>query len=216
MGEAFAWLKGIFVGAIDYFHDLTGSYTLAIILVTIAIRLLVAPLFVVQQKSMKRMQEVQPEIARLREKHKKDPEKLNKEMMELYRKEKVNPFAGCLPLLIQFPFLIAIYQAIYSKQYGEAIFGLISLDKPDPTFILPILSGGFTFLQTWLSGSAATDPTQKTMLYVMPVFIAWITKTMPAGVALYWVVSTLVGIIQQGIYPGFRRAPKPKGDAGAK
>lgn len=199
MRQAMVWLYGV-----------TGSYAAAIVLLTVAIRVLIAPLYMVQMKSMKKMQEIQPEMRKLQEKYKKDPERLNREMVELYRKNRVNPLSGCLPLLIQLPFLWAIFRVLYNFPYEgtPTLFGVIRLNEKDPTYVLPVLSGVATFAQSWLSGAAA-DPNQRAMLYVMPVLITWFATQYPAGLALYWLVTTLLSIGQQWIYPGFQpRGPK--------
>lgn len=204
----FDWVKDQFVGGIEFFYNATGSHAWAIVLITVVIRVAIAPLFVVQMKSMKKMQELQPEVQRLREQYKGDAERMNKEMMELYRKHKVNPLAGCLPLLVQMPFLIAFYRVIFEFDYGPVaptILGFIPLNAPDKTYILPVLSAGTTFLQSWLS-QTGNEPTMKMMTYFMPLMIGWISVTVPAGVALYWVVSTVVGLVQQAIYPGFQKS----------
>lgn len=215
MSQALAWL-----------YHATNDYALAIIVLTVAIRVLVAPLYMVQMKSMKAMQELQPKMKELQEKYKGQPDKLNKEMMELYREHKVNPLSGCLPLLIQMPFLWAIFQVLFKFQYVDAmgnpitptLFGWekIALNAPDPTYILPVLSGLATFAQSWLSTSGtASDTNTKMMLYFMPVLITWFATQYPAGLALYWLVTTLVGLAQQAIYPGFKPL-RPKGEATAK
>lgn len=203
-------LEDFMTQAMVWLYGMTGSYAAAIVLLTVAIRVLIAPLYMVQMKSMKKMQEIQPEMRKLQEKYKKDPERLNREMMELYRKNRVNPLSGCLPLLIQLPFLWAIFRVLYSFPYEgtPTLFGVIRLDQKDPTYVLPALSGIATFAQSWLSGAAA-DPSQRAMLYVMPVLITWFATQYPAGLALYWLLTTLLSIGQQWLYPGFQpRGPK--------
>lgn len=203
---------------LEWFMSATGSYALAVILLTIAVRIVILPLTVYQMKSMKRMQEVQPLMKEIQTKYKDQPEKMNQEMMALYREQKVNPFSGCLPLLIQMPFLYAIFAVLQNVTLPEGIApGILPdlwiphLSQPDPLFILPALTIISMFAQSWLSG-AGNDPNQKMMVYMMPLVFGWITFKMGAGVVLYWVVSTAFGIVQQAIYPGF---PKLKG-AGTK
>lgn len=198
---------------LQWFHNYTNNFAVDIVLLTVALRLLLAPLFIYQMKSMKKMQELQPQIKALQEKYKGEPEKLNKEIMELYRTNKANPLSGCLPLLVQMPFLFAIFNVLAKPGLfeGAVMFGFIPLDKPDPTYVLPILSGVVTFAQSFLSGTA-TDPNQKIMIYIMPIMITWFATQYASGVALYWFVSTLVGVIQQAIYPGFKRLT-PQGEA---
>lgn len=201
---------------LQWFHTYTNNYAIDIVLLTVALRVLLAPLFIYQMKSMKKMQELQPQIKALQEKYRGEPEKLNKEIMELYRTNKANPLSGCLPLLVQMPFLFAIFQVLAKPGLfeGATVFGFISLDKPDPTYVLPILSGVVTFAQSYLGGTGQ-DPNQRMMLYLMPVMITWFATQYASGIALYWFVSTLVGVVQQAIYPGFSKG-KPQGEAAVK
>lgn len=208
---------------LEWFTTTTGSYGLAIVLLTIVVRVVILPLTIYQMKSMKRMQEVQPRMKALQEKFKDNPQKLNEEMMALYKSEGVNPFAGCLPLLIQMPFLYAIFAVLSSFQLPEGMSSAFlwitaesgGLMAADPLYILPVLTVVSMFAQSYLSGQG-NDPNQKMMMYMLPVVFGWITFKMPAGVVLYWVASTLFGMAQQAIYPGFPRfkgGPAAKGEA---
>lgn len=200
------------------FYNLTESigypnYGLAIILLTIAIKTVMYPLTVSQIKSMKEMAFIQPKIKELQEKYKGSPEKLNKEMAELYRSHSINPLSGCLPLIVQMPFLIAIFYAIRDYQYATYPSFLwlkenasylwlkeaanYSLATPDPLYILPVLSAAATYLQTKMTTSPEQMQQQKMMLMFMPLFILWISIKFPAGLVLYWAVSTVIQIIQQ-------------------
>lgn len=209
------WLVTPMGTLLQWFLDATGSYGLAIILLTVAIRVLILPLTIYQTKSMKKMQEVQPLMKELQTKHKDDPQKLNAEMMALYKEKGVNPFAGCLPLLIQMPFLYAIFAVLnnFDPTPHSTLFLWADLHAKD--YILAGLTVASMFAQSWLSGMG-NDPNQKFMMYLMPIMFGWITFQMPrSGVVLYWVVSTLFGLLQQGIYPGFTRfQPKPEGQPG--
>lgn len=196
---------------LNWFFGVTGNYGWAIIALTLVVRIVILPLTIYQTKSMKRMQEVQPLMKALQDKYKDQPEKLNQEMMALYKEQKVNPFAGCLPLIIQMPFLYAIFAVLNAIDLTAAVpFLGMHLDKPYwPLAILTIAS---MFAQSWLSG-AGTDPNQKMMVYLMPLLFGYITFNMKAGVVIYWVISTIFGIVQQAIYPGF---PRLKGTTGTK
>lgn len=209
------WLVSPMTQVLEWFFDKTGNYGWAIIALTLVVRIVILPLTVYQMKSMKRMQEVQPLMKELQTKYKDQPEKLNQEMMKLYKEQKVNPFAGCLPLLIQMPFLYAIFAVLNAIKLGDnAMFLGFNLDMPYwPLAVLTVLS---MFAQSWLSG-AGNDPNQKMMVYLMPLLFGYITFTMKSGVVLYWVVSTVFGIVQQAIYPGFPRlkGSGTKGEAGA-
>ncbi|MEG6617233.1 YidC/Oxa1 family membrane protein insertase [Peptococcaceae bacterium 1198_IL3148] len=190
---------------IDSLYALTGtigipSYALAIILLTIIIKMALYPLSKKQMVSMKMMQELAPKIKQIQDKYKnKDPQKMQQKVMELYREHNVNPMSGCLPILVQMPILIALYRALldydFINKQDAYLFGIYLAEK-DPTFILAILAAVSTFIQSKLT-SNTQDQTQKTMLYMMPLFIGWIAATVPAGLALYWVVFNIVGTLQQ-------------------
>ncbi|HWI63827.1 MAG TPA: YidC/Oxa1 family membrane protein insertase [Symbiobacteriaceae bacterium] len=208
------WLVTPMTAVLEWFYGVTGNYGWAIIALTLVVRIVILPLTVYQMKSMKRMQEVQPLMKEIQEKYKDQPEKMNQEMMTLYREQKVNPFSGCLPLLIQMPFLYAIFAVLNAIHLQDALFLGFNLDKPFwPLAIVTVLS---MFAQSWLSG-AGNDPNQKMMVYLMPLLFGYITFTMKSGVVLYWVVSTIFGIAQQAVYPGFPRlkGTGTKGEAGA-
>jgi YidC/Oxa1 family membrane protein insertase len=176
------------------------SYALAIIFLTVIIKTVLYPLSKKQMVSMKMMQKLAPKIKEIQDKYKsKDPQKMQQKIMELYREHNVNPMSGCMPILIQMPILIALYRALLNYDFinkqDAYLFGIYLAEK-DPTYILAILAALTTFLQSKLT-SNTQDQTQKTMLYTMPLFIGWIAATVPAGLALYWVVFNLVGTIQQ-------------------
>ena len=176
-----------------------GSYGLAIILLTIIIKIALYPLTVKQLQSMKAMQKIQPELKKLQEKFKDKPQMLQQKMMEMYQREGVNPLAGCLPLLIQMPILMAMYYALYNFDYGEvapSFLWIPSLSEPDPIYILPLLSAFTTFLQQKMSMTELT-PQTKIMMVMMPLFIGWISLNFPAGLVLYWTTMNVVQIIQQ-------------------
>ncbi len=177
------------------------SYGLAIIFMTIAIKLAMFPLTQKQMKSMRAMQEIQPKTKYIQQKYKDDAQLMQKKTMELYKEHGVNPLGGCLPLLIQMPIFLAFYQSLVNFQYIDAanvgFLWIIDLSKPDPLYILAILAAGTTFLQQKISMVESNDPTQKAMLYFMPVMMAWIALKMPAGLPLYWVVFNILGILQQ-------------------
>lgn len=182
------------------------SYALAIIMITIIIKLLLYPLMAKQMKSMMNMQEVQPKLTAMQAKYKNNPEKLNQEMMKLYKDYDINPMAGCLPLLIQMPILIGLYNALmrYSFEPAEhaAFLWINNLNSPDPFYILPILVGLSMFVQQKLSmgvnsGAAMDNPMMKSMLYVMPPMMAFISIQFPAGLCLYWSLFSILGIFQQ-------------------
>lgn len=218
------WIVNPMRAVLTVFLEWTGSYGLSIILLTLALRVLIMPLTIYQVRATKAMQDVQPLVKELQAKYKNDPETLNKEMMALYQKYKINPFAGCLPLLIQMPFLYAMFIVLMNfdpvavAQVAPAFLWIPSLSAPDPFYILPVLTVVTMLLQMWLS-QTGSEPSQRMMMWIMPLMFGWITFNMQAGVVLYWVVSNLIGLIQQAIYPGFPRlagAPGLKGDASGR
>jgi YidC/Oxa1 family membrane protein insertase len=181
---------------LNIFFQYTKNYGLSIIGLTILIKLILMPLTYKQLQSMKKMQEIAPLQKKLQEKYKNNKEKLNKEIMELYRKNNVNPAAGCLPLLLQMPFLFAFFRLLQNYDFAQAGFLWIKdLGAPDGTYILPVLAG----LTTYLSSKMTTpsDSSQGNMTLFMSIFIAWISTRFAAGLALYWVVSNLIQLIQQ-------------------
>lgn len=196
------FLSQLMQGFLNFCYSLTSmmgvaNYGLAIIILTAIIKIVLYPLTVKQVKSMKGMQEIQPKVKALQEKYKSNPKKMQEEMAALYKEAGVNPFAGCLPLIIQMPFLIGIFYAIRDYQYAQQPYFLgIDLSQPDPTYILPILSALTTMLQ---QKQVTTEMNQqaKMMMIFMPLFIGYISLSFPAGLVLYWAASNVFQIIQQ-------------------
>lgn len=207
------WLIESFSGILEFFHGVTGSYGVAIILLTLALRLAMWPLYQVQVNSTRKMQALQPEMERLRRRFKDDQERLNQEIVKLWRKHGVNPAAGCLPMLIQLPFLWAIYQVLvkYKGFQGEGFLWVANLAAADRSMVLPILAGVTTFIQTWTATpkGQVQQPAQQVLMWMMPAMIAFLTLSLPSGVALYWVVGNLVSIAQQ--YVGNLRSVAAEG-----
>ena len=187
---------------IIYFADLLKSYGLAIVVVTIIIRLFLLPLNIKQLQSSKAMQDIQPELKELQAKYSsKDAntqQKLQQETMALFQKHGVNPLAGCLPIFVQMPILIAMYHAIMRTEAIQGhTFLWFALDSPD--YVLPLIAGGATFLQQKLmmAGSpAAQNPQMVAMLYIMPIMITVFAFFFPAALALYWVVGNIFMVAQ--------------------
>jgi YidC/Oxa1 family membrane protein insertase len=198
------------------------SYAIAIILLTILIKVVTYPLTYKQMHSMKKMQQIQPMVAEVQKKYKSNPEKANKAVMELYKEHKANPISGCLPLIVQMPILIALFQALQKFQYqdlGSAFLWVPHLKNPDPYFILPVIVAVSTYFQTKLTTpttntDGAGASTQKMMLYMMPLFIGYISMKFPAGLGLYWIFFSLFGTLQQ-IYIN-RQPAMQKGEVGGK
>lgn len=174
------------------------NYGIGILVATIIIRLLILPLMIKQIKSSKMMQALQPEMQKIREKYKNDPQKAQQETMLLFQKHNVNPLAGCLPLLVQMPILIAFYHAIIrTPEIKTHTFLWMSLGEKDPYYILPIIAAVTTYLQSKMMGSATqNNPQMQMMLVMMPLMILAIAVTLPSALSLYWVYGNIFTIIQ--------------------
>ena len=198
-----------------WLHGYVGNYGVVIILITIMIKLIFWPLTAKSYKSMKGMQKLQPKIMKLREKYKDDRQKMNAEMMQLYRTYKVNPMGGCLPMVIQIPVFIALYRLLdYSLELRHAPFALWihDLSAPDRLFnfgitiplmappagipVLTLLMGASMLLQQKMTPTPG-DPTQAKMMMLMPVFFTFIFINFPSGLVLYWLVNNVLSIGQQ-------------------
>ena len=184
-------------GVLIWLDGVTKSSGLAIILLTLAIRAVLYPFTLSQTRQMAVMRELQPKLQELQKKYKDKPQELQKRMIELYREHKINPFGGCLPLLIQLPFLWALFWVL--RDFPESLnpnFLIWNLaeEAKDPLYILPILAGVTTYIQMMM---AMTDPSQKLMMTIMPIFIGWLSVQFPAGLVLYWTVSNIFSIGQQ-------------------
>ena len=209
--------KPLFYG-IDYFFKLLGNYGLAIIAITICIRLVFFPLANFSFKSMAKMKVLQPEMVRLKELHKEDKMKLQQEMMALYKREKVNPVSGCLPILIQIPFFFAIYKMLFVtiEMRHQPFFGWIhDLSERDPTSLfnlfglLPYDVPSFLIIGAWPVAMGVTmwmqqklnptppDPIQQKIFMFFPVFLTVILAPFPSGLVIYWTINNVLTMAQQ-------------------
>lgn len=180
-------------------HDLIGNWGVAIILTTVIIKALFYKLSESSYKSMGNMRKMQPKIEALKKRYPDDKQQFSQAMMELYRKEKVNPLGGCLPILIQIPVFIALYYVLLeSVDLRQAPFMLWihDLSAKDPFYVLPIIMGISMFVQQRLN-PAPPDPMQAKVLMFMPLFFTFLFLQFPAGLVLYWVVNNLLSIAQQ-------------------
>nr|WP_217269203.1 YidC/Oxa1 family membrane protein insertase [Lactobacillus delbrueckii] len=182
-----------------------GSYGWAIIIFTVIIRVILLPLNAVQINSTRKMQEIQPELKALQEKYSsKDLEtrnKLNEETQKLYKEAGVNPYAGCLPMVIQLPVMWALYQAIWrTPEMQNGKFLWMDLGKPDPYYILPILATVFTFLSSYIATLSVPKSSQTTMTkmmsYVMAIMVGIWAIVFQSAISLYWVISNLFQVGQ--------------------
>ena len=188
-------LKGL-----QFFYKFIPNYGISIIFLTLLIRLITFPLQYKSFVSMKKLQLIQPELTKLREKFKDDPQKMQKESMELFRKSGANPIGGCLPLVLQMPVFFAFYKVLYAAvELVDAPFMLWiqDLSNKDPYYVLPLLMTASMFLQQKLTPNTITDPVQKKVMMFMPVVFGFIMKDLPSGLSLYIFVSTIFGILQQ-------------------
>jgi YidC/Oxa1 family membrane protein insertase len=184
---------------LKWFHGLVGNWGVAIILLTLLVRFLVLPFNVMSFRSMKSMQIIQPQIQALKERFKGDPNRLNQEMLVLFKTNKVNPLGGCLPVLLQIPIFFALYQVLgQSVELYQAPFMLWiqDLSHKDPYFVLPVLMGVTMFLQQRITPTTM-DPAQAKILMFMPIIFTVFMLALPSGLTLYIFVSTLFGIAQQ-------------------
>lgn len=228
------FLRNIFAEVLIFFYNLTNDYGLAIILLTVAVRLITLPLSMKQMASTRAMQKIAPEQKRLQEKYKDDKEKLNAEMMKLYKENNVNPFGGCLPLLIQFPVLIAVFGVLRNPEimenaidgFSSLFFGWIDLNASFSELVaegaalsdyvsfavIPLLAGLTTYLQTkqTTAGQGQAAGGMGTMTLLMPFMIVFFSYSLPQGLPLYWLAGNIFSIIQHYILA----RPKPVEEGG--
>ncbi len=202
-----------------FFFVRTGNYGLSIILLTLVVNIITFPLTRKQISASRRLQELQPELKKLQDKYKGDKEKYNKATMEYMKENKVNPLGGCLPLLIQFPIIIGVFQLLRDPgalMIDNTFFlGLDLVLSPteaakyfsfiNPYYILPVISAASTFMHQRM---VLTDPKQKMMLYIFPVMILVISVSFPAGLVLYWTTNSLLSV---GNHFLIKAMEKPKG-----
>ncbi len=185
---------------LKFLYRYIGNYGWAIILLTIIVRVPFIPIMNRGQKSMKKLQALQPKMNEIRQKYKKDPQKMQKEMMELYKKYKVNPMSGCLPLLIQIPVFFALYKVLLiaiELRGAPFMFWIQDLSEKDPYYILPIVMGITMFIQQKMTPTGAGNPQQQKVMQFMPIIFTFLFLSFPSGLVLYWLVSNLLSIIQQ-------------------
>ena len=198
------------VHVLNAIYGVVGNYGVAINIVTILMRIIVFPLTLKQEKSMKKMRDLQPELDKIKEKYKDSPQEYQQKTAELYRENGVNPLGGCLPLLIQMPIFVALYWAFSGNAIpADAKFLWFTLKQPDRLFmmgnfafnLLPILNVGVTYIQQKIMASATSgqesNQQMQTMLYMMPIMMLFIFYNMPSGVTLYYLVSGALSLVQQ-------------------
>jgi YidC/Oxa1 family membrane protein insertase len=187
--------------AMDWIHGIVGNWGWAIIIITLLIKLAFYKLSETSYKSMANMRKLAPRLQSLKERYGDDRQKLNQAMMELYKKEKINPLGGCLPILVQIPVFIALYWVLLeSVELRQASFmlWLNDLSSPDPYYVLPLLMGATMLIQQKLN-PAPLDPIQAKVMMVLPVVFTVFFAFFPSGLVLYWVVNNTLSIAQQWV-----------------
>ena len=203
----FGWLGKIALFVLFFFFKLTDNYGWAIIILTIIIQILVLPLTLKSYKAMAGMKKIQPLIKDLQTKYKNEPQRLQAEMLNLYRTNKVNPLGGCLPMLLQLPIFWALFQTLrnaYELRYSPWILWVKDLSASDSLAyiggislnVLPLVMGIGMFLQQKMS-TATSDPTQRKMMYIMPIVFTFLFWRFPSGLVLYWLTNSIVSMIVQ-------------------
>lgn len=193
------WISVPLFKVLDFLHGLVGNWGLAIILLTLLVKLALYPLSAAAYRSMANMRRMAPEMKRLQERYSDDRQKLSKEMMDLYRKEKINPLGGCLPMLAQMPVFLALYWVLYESvelRHAPFMLWIHDLSAIDPYFVLPLLMGATMFLQMQLN-PAPLDPMQAKIMKLMPIMFTVLFLFFPAGLVLYWLVNNVLSIAQQ-------------------
>jgi YidC/Oxa1 family membrane protein insertase len=184
-----------------WIYDYTQNYGVAIVLLTCGIKLLFVPLQYKSYKSMQGMQKIQPKVQALQQKLKDDKDRLNRELIKLYKENKVNPVGGCLPMLLQMPAFISLFNILYMTvdlRQAPFLLWITDLSVPDPFYVLPILMGASMVLQQKMMPTTM-DPAQAKMMLLLPVFLTFLFLTFPAGLVLYWLTNNVLTITQQVI-----------------
>ena len=211
----FGFLGKIALSVLLFFHKMTGNYGWAVIILTLIIQLLVLPLTLKSFKASAAMKLLQPQIKALQQKFKSDPRRMNVEMMNLYKTQKVNPLGGCLPMLLQLPIFWALFTTLrnaYELRNAPWIMWVTDLSAPDtlmhvagfPLNILPLIMGVGMFFQQQMM-SVSTDPAQAKLMYMMPIIFTFMFWGFPSGLVLYWLTNSIVSMIEQ--YVILKRQP---------
>jgi len=198
----YGWLRPLAVPLfwfLNEIHELVKNWGVAIILLTVIIKLIFYPLSAASYKSMAKMKVLAPKLQRLKERYGDDRQRMHQAMVELYKTEKINPLGGCLPIVVQIPVFIALYWTLLlSVELRQApfVFWIHDLSRPDPYYILPVLMGATMFIQTWLNPTPP-DPMQAKLMKIMPIAFSVFFFFFPSGLVLYWLVNNVLSIAQQ-------------------
>jgi YidC/Oxa1 family membrane protein insertase len=206
----FGWftpIAKVLLRFVNLTHKVTKNYGVDIIIISVLLKILFWPLTKKSYVSMKEMQKVQPEMAMLREKYKDDKTRLNREMMDLYKRRKVNPLGGCLPMVVQIPIFFALYWALMGSielRHAPFIFWIQDLSYRDPIYISPILMGASMVWQQKMTPTVG-DPRQAKMMMIMPIVFTFLFLSFPSGLVIYWLVTNVLTIGQQYLINKMRK-----------
>ncbi len=201
-----------------FIHEYVGNYGICIVLLTVGIKLLFVPLQYKSYKSMKMMRLIQPKIKEVQEKYKGDRERLNKELMQLYRDQKVNPLGGFLPMFLQMPVFISLFNVLYMTidlRQAPFMLWVTDLSLQDPYYVLPVLMGASMFVQQKITPTTM-DPTQAKMMLILPIGLTFLFINFPAGLVLYWLTNNTLTITQQLVTDRFVLTDKALAALGAQ
>ncbi|NDW21403.1 membrane protein insertase YidC [Alteromonas hispanica] len=193
------WISQPLFALLTFLHSLVNNWGVAIILITIVVKGAMYWLTKKQYESMARMRNLAPKMQQLKDRFGDDRQKMSQAMMELYRKEKVNPMGGCLPLLLQMPIFLALYWVLMESvelRHADFVLWITDLSTKDPYFVLPILTGASMYLLQKLQPTTITDPMQQKIMQWMPVMMSVFFLWFPAGLVLYWLISNVITLVQ--------------------
>ncbi|HEX7035389.1 MAG TPA: membrane protein insertase YidC [Pseudomonadales bacterium] len=193
------WLAVPLFKILEWIHSLVGNWGVAIVLLTVLVKLILYPLSSASYRSMANMRRIAPQMKRLQERYADDRQKLSQEMMALYRKEKVNPLGGCLPMLLPMPIFLALYWVLFESvelRHAPFMLWIDDLSAMDPYFVLPLLMGASMYVMQLMS-PAVGDPMQQRMMRLMPIMFTVLFLFFPAGLVLYWLVNNVLSMAQQ-------------------
>jgi len=211
---SWGWVKSVakpIFYVLRWINEYTDNYGVAIVLLTVMIKMAFIPLQYKSYKSMKDMQEIQPKAVALQEKFKDDRDRLNRELIKLYRDHKVNPVGGCLPMLLQMPVFIALFNVLnvaIDLRQAPFILWITDLSMQDPYYVFPLVMGGTMFIQQKITPTTM-DPTQAKMMLMLPVFMTFLFINFPAGLVLYWMTLNTLNIGQQLVTEKFFSVRRP-------
>ncbi|ALT00151.1 membrane protein insertase YidC [Lacimicrobium alkaliphilum] len=193
------WLSQPLFSLLKFIHGLVGNWGLAIIIITVIVKGLMYPLTKAQYESMAKLRALQPKMKALKDRYGDDRQKMSQAMMEMYKKEKVNPMGGCFPLLLQMPIFLALYWVLLESvelRHADFFLWITDLSVKDPYFVLPILTGASMYLIQKLQPMTIQDPMQQKIMQFMPVMMSIFFLWFPAGLVLYWLISNVITLIQ--------------------